>query len=70
MRACADISQAGGLFAGKVVKGQDAPEGRFGGESSLAKLYRARYLSNGYFAALEDIKAVAVSYQSTMIHCS
>lgn len=58
---------AGGLFAGKVSKGEEAPEGRFGGESIMAKMYRARYLRDGYFAAMEDISAVAKKHGLTTI---
>ncbi|KZV91062.1 Aldo/keto reductase [Exidia glandulosa HHB12029] len=58
---------AGGLLAGKVAKGGDLPEGRFGGESGMAKMYRARYLQDGYFSALEDIKAVATKHGLTTI---
>ena len=51
---------AGGLFAGKISKGEEASEGRFAGESLTARMYRARYLRDGYLAAMEDIKALAV----------
>lgn len=58
---------AGGLFAGKISKGEEATEGRFAGESNSARMYRARYLRDGYFAAMQDIKAVASKHQLTTI---
>ncbi|KAH0832879.1 Aldo keto reductase [Lanmaoa asiatica] len=52
---------AGGLFAGKVTAVEDqAPEGgRFDPSSTMGKMYRARYLREGYFKALELLKDVA-----------
>ncbi|KIJ60356.1 hypothetical protein HYDPIDRAFT_117260 [Hydnomerulius pinastri MD-312] len=52
---------AGGLFAGKVASVQDsAPEGgRFDPNSKMGQMYRARYLKDGYFQALELVKAAA-----------
>ncbi|KAF9236270.1 Aldo/keto reductase [Melanogaster broomeanus] len=52
---------AGGLFAGKVASVQEtAPEGgRFDPNSAMGKMYRARYLNEGYFEALQVVKAVA-----------
>lgn len=53
---------SGGLFAGKVASvEQSAPEGgRFDPSSNMGKMYRARYLKEGYFKALELVKAAAV----------
>ncbi|KAH7881747.1 NADP-dependent oxidoreductase domain-containing protein [Phlebopus sp. FC_14] len=50
---------AGGLFAGKVTSTEEsAPEGgRFDPNSNMGKMYRARYLKEGYFKALEVVKA-------------
>lgn len=55
---------AGGLLAGKVSSVVDqAPEGgRFDPSSSMGKMYRARYLRQGYFDALELLKGVAVKH--------
>ncbi|PVG02311.1 Aldo/keto reductase [Serendipita vermifera] len=56
---------AGGYLAGKVKDGV-IPEGRFSGESGMAKMYRARYLQGAYAEALETIRAVADKHQFTM----
>ncbi|KAF8837488.1 Aldo/keto reductase [Paxillus ammoniavirescens] len=55
---------AGGLFAGKVasVEGPAPEGGRFDPNSAMGKMYRARYLREGFFEALELIKAVAEKY--------
>lgn len=55
-------SLSGGLFAGKVASVEDqAPEGgRFDPTSNMGKMYRARYLREGYFEALELLKNVVV----------
>jgi len=50
---------AGGFFAGKVQKPEQPPPGRFGGDSMMAKMYRARYFNEGYFQALESLKSIA-----------
>ncbi|KAG2051718.1 Aldo/keto reductase [Suillus hirtellus] len=52
---------AGGLFAGKVLSTEEvAPEGgRFDPKSKMGQMYRARYLREGYFKALELVKAAA-----------
>lgn len=52
----------GGLFAGKVLSTEEAaPEGgRFDPKSNMGKMYRARYLKEGYLKALEVVKAAAV----------
>lgn len=53
---------SGGFFAGKIKAAEeDAPSGgRFDPDSPLGKMYRARYLKNGYFDALKLLQAVAV----------
>ncbi|CAG8620629.1 4426_t:CDS:10, partial [Acaulospora colombiana] len=56
---------AGGYLAGKVKDGS-IPEGRFSGESGMAKMYRARYLQGAYAEALETIRAAAEKHQFTM----
>ncbi|KAG8765891.1 hypothetical protein FRC12_007223 [Ceratobasidium sp. 428] len=54
---------AGGFFAGKVLGAANVPdEGRFSGDSTMAKMYRARYVKENYFAALESLKAVATAH--------
>ncbi|KAL5635518.1 hypothetical protein ACGC1H_004346 [Rhizoctonia solani] len=54
---------AGGFFAGKLSGVGDVPqEGRFGGDSAMGKMYRARYVKENYFAALESLKAVAAAH--------
>ncbi|KAF8520235.1 Aldo/keto reductase [Hysterangium stoloniferum] len=51
---------AGGFFAGRINTDGDTPdEGRFSGDSAMAKMYRERYFRNGYFNALELLKPVA-----------
>ena len=50
---------SGGFFAGKVQKPDQPPPGRFGGDSMMAKMYRARYFNEGYFKALESLKSIA-----------
>ncbi|KAH7905774.1 NADP-dependent oxidoreductase domain-containing protein [Hygrophoropsis aurantiaca] len=52
---------AGGLFAGKVSSTDDAvPSGaRFDPSTSQGAFYRARYLKEGYFKALELLKNTA-----------
>ncbi|KAF8434122.1 NADP-dependent oxidoreductase domain-containing protein [Boletus edulis BED1] len=51
---------AGGLFAGKVTSIDDqAPDGRFDPSSNMGKMYRARYLREGYLNALKLLKDVA-----------
>ncbi|KZT37087.1 Aldo/keto reductase [Sistotremastrum suecicum HHB10207 ss-3] len=52
---------AGGFFAGKVssVEEQAPSGGRFDPSSNMGKMYRARYLRNDYFTALESLKGVA-----------
>ncbi|KAH7930820.1 Aldo/keto reductase [Leucogyrophana mollusca] len=52
---------AGGLFAGKVMSTEDSvPDGsRFDARTNQGANYRARYLKEGYFKALELIKGVA-----------
>jgi hypothetical protein len=55
----------GGFFAGKLTKSNDSgPQGgRFDPNTgSMGALYRARYLNDGYFEALELIKKVAVCH--------
>ncbi|KAG9082300.1 hypothetical protein FS749_006960 [Ceratobasidium sp. UAMH 11750] len=54
---------AGGFFAGKVQGATDVPDvGRFSGDSTMAKMYRARYAKENYFAALESLKTVAAAH--------
>ena len=57
-------SVSGGFFAGRVSSVEEqAPEGgRFDPTSSMGKMYRARYLREGYFRALELLKGVAVRF--------
>ncbi|KZV91063.1 Aldo/keto reductase [Exidia glandulosa HHB12029] len=55
----------GGFLTGKFAKGEEPPEGRFGGDGATAKRYRARYFRDNYFEALEDIKGVAAKYSFT-----
>ncbi|KIJ61762.1 hypothetical protein HYDPIDRAFT_42465 [Hydnomerulius pinastri MD-312] len=52
---------AGGLFAGKVASADDnVPAGtRFDPTTSQGAFYRARYLKEGYFKALELLKGTA-----------
>jgi len=51
---------AGGFFAGRVMKPDDTPEeGRFAGDSGMAKMYRERYFRSSYFEALQLIQPVA-----------
>lgn len=54
--------RSGGLFAGKVLSAEQvAPTGgRFDPKSPMGKMYRARYLSEGYLKALEAVKTAAV----------
>ncbi|EJU05758.1 Aldo/keto reductase [Dacryopinax primogenitus] len=50
---------AGGLFLGKITSIDQLPnEGRFSGAGAFAKLYRERYVKEGYLNALEKIKIV------------
>lgn len=53
---------AGGYLAGKIST-SNIPEGRFGGESAMAKMYRARYIHQGYADALEAIREAADKHQ-------
>ncbi|CAE6432277.1 unnamed protein product, partial [Rhizoctonia solani] len=54
---------AGGFFAGKLSGVGDVPkEGRFGGDSTMGKMYRARYAKENYFTALESLKAVVAAH--------
>ncbi|OJA18211.1 hypothetical protein AZE42_06174 [Rhizopogon vesiculosus] len=61
MRLVAYNPLAAGLFAGKVFSTEDVvPEGeRFSPKSKMGQLYRTRYLKEGYFKALEVVKAAA-----------
>ncbi|EIW83559.1 Aldo keto reductase [Coniophora puteana RWD-64-598 SS2] len=54
---------AGGLLAGKLASVEDAPDAgsRFDGSSRQGKMYRARYLQEGYFKALELLKKTSES---------
>ncbi|KAI0637042.1 Aldo/keto reductase [Trametes polyzona] len=56
---------AGGFFAGKVAAPDaQAPEGgRFDPSSRLGQMYRARYLKNGFFDALNYLKPIAEKHQ-------
>ncbi|KAG8762125.1 hypothetical protein FRC11_011035 [Ceratobasidium sp. 423] len=57
------IEPARGFFAGKLSGVEDVPkEGRFGGDSAMGKMYRARYARENYFSALESLKAVASAH--------
>ncbi|KAH7340945.1 Aldo/keto reductase [Rhizoctonia solani] len=52
-----------GFFAGKLSGLGNVPqEGRFSGDSAMGKMYRARYVKENYFAALESLKAVATAH--------
>ncbi|CAE7154641.1 unnamed protein product [Rhizoctonia solani] len=54
---------AGGFFAGKLSGVGDVPqEGRFAADSAMGKMYRARYVRENYFNALESLKAVATTH--------
>ncbi|CAE6517674.1 unnamed protein product [Rhizoctonia solani] len=54
---------AGGFFAGKLSGMEDVPqEGRFNTDSAMGKMYRARYVKENYFTALESLKAVATAH--------
>ncbi|KZV91065.1 Aldo/keto reductase [Exidia glandulosa HHB12029] len=55
----------GGFMTGKFSKGVEPPEGRFGGDGNLAKMYRSHYFKDNYFEALDEIKAVAAKYNIT-----
>lgn len=60
-------NSSGGFFAGKVTSVNDSPpEGsRFDPKAGgMGKMYRARYLKDGFFQALPLIKEVAVSTSS------
>ncbi|KIK59872.1 hypothetical protein GYMLUDRAFT_44348 [Collybiopsis luxurians FD-317 M1] len=60
---------AGGLLAGKVTSADDpaAAGGRFDNSGgAMGKMYRARYLQEGYFKAVEHIKAVAAEHNLRM----
>jgi len=52
---------AGGLFSGKITSVDKVPtEGRFAENGgSFSKMYRERYVRQGYLDALQDVKAVA-----------
>ncbi|KAH7916042.1 NADP-dependent oxidoreductase domain-containing protein [Hygrophoropsis aurantiaca] len=52
---------AGGLFAGKITSAEDlvSDGSRFDARTTQGANYRARYLKDGYFKALELIKSVA-----------
>ncbi|EGN92453.1 hypothetical protein SERLA73DRAFT_191099 [Serpula lacrymans var. lacrymans S7.3] len=52
---------AGGLFAGKVTSVEDSVQegGRFDPKTTQGKNYRARYLKEGYFKALDLLKGIA-----------
>lgn len=53
---------AGGFFAGKIPSADEgaAPKGgRFDPSNIVGQYYRARYLREGYFRALESLKTVA-----------
>jgi len=57
---------AGGFFAGKVASVDDpaAAGSRFDASGSMmGKMYRARYLKDGYFKALESLKSVATEHE-------
>lgn len=54
---------AGGYLAGKVSPSAVPANGRFGGESAMAKMYRERYLQGAYTEALETIKEAAGRHQ-------
>jgi hypothetical protein len=56
----------GGFFAGKIASldTSSVPEGRFGGSSSMAEMYRKRYFNDGYVKAIESLKGVAVGLLS------
>ncbi|KZV91064.1 Aldo/keto reductase [Exidia glandulosa HHB12029] len=51
----------GGFMSGRFSKDTEPSEGRFGGDGILAKLYRSHYFKDGYFEALDEIKAIAAS---------
>ncbi|CEL51746.1 hypothetical protein RSOLAG1IB_00281 [Rhizoctonia solani AG-1 IB] len=54
---------AGGFFAGKLSGTEDVPqEGRFKSGDAMGKMYRARYVRENYFIALESLKAVASAH--------
>lgn len=58
----------GGFFSGKVTSLDDpaATGGRFDASSGgIGKMYRARYLKDGYFKALESLRSVAVCFNVT-----
>ncbi|KAF5391285.1 hypothetical protein D9757_001929 [Collybiopsis confluens] len=60
---------AGGLLAGKVTSIDDptAAGGRFdNGGGMTGKMYRARYLQDGYFKAVEHIRTVAAEHDLGM----
>ncbi|KAF8921351.1 NADP-dependent oxidoreductase domain-containing protein [Mucidula mucida] len=53
---------AGGIFAGKIQKVDETPtDGRFG-QSNMGKMYRARYLNEGYLKAVELLNRVATEH--------
>ncbi|KAH9893900.1 Aldo/keto reductase [Epithele typhae] len=56
---------SGGLFAGKIsAPHAEAPTGgRFDGSTAMGKMYRARYLKEGYFDALNHLKPIAEKHQ-------
>ncbi|KAF8682172.1 Aldo kereductase [Rhizoctonia solani] len=54
---------AGGFFAGKLSRVDDVPqEGRFKTSDAMGKMYRARYVRENYFTALESLKTVATAH--------
>lgn len=61
---CSNLDLSAGFFAGKVKAPEDeAPSGgRFDPNTPIGKMYRARYLKQGYFDALKLLQAVAVRY--------
>ncbi|KAF9069682.1 Aldo/keto reductase [Rhodocollybia butyracea] len=57
---------AGGFFAGKIASVEDpaAAGGRFDNSgSAMGKLYRARFLNDGYFKALDHLKNVVGEHE-------
>jgi len=53
---------SGGLFSGKITSHDEtlAAGGRFDVSGKMGQMYRARYLNNGYFEAIEHLRSVAV----------
>lgn len=56
------LSSSGGLFSGKISSINDSVEAgsRFDTGTGSGKMYRQRYLKDGYFQALALIREVAV----------